>query len=310
MRLNDFILFVVVFASMSAAILEPRLGKIFQPFLLHFMMFLLFLSFLRIDFRALLEASLPSLVRLVSLILVKLILLPVVLYWIARAVVPDYAIPVLLLSGISTGVVAPFMGSLIGADIATVLRMVVVTSVVVPFSLPALVKLLAGAEIAIPLGAMIRMLALVIFVPLVAVLAMRRIIPGVLQRISASQFPVALALFALVNLSVFSKYSAFFFGNPAQIVVSVGLAFVLCSLYYLAGFLLTARLESSQKLAAGVSMAILNNVLVIVFASEFFGPLSPTLAAMYMFPYYTMIVPARLVVERMSLRACERPEAP
>ncbi len=37
----------------------------------------------------------------------------------------------------------------------------------------------------------------------------------------------------------------------------------------------------------------MNNVLVIVFSSRFFGPLSPTLAAMYMFPFYTLIVPAK-----------------
>ena len=56
----------------------------------------------------------------------------------------------------------------------------------------------------------------------------------------------------------------------------------------------------TEKVAAGVSLAIMNNVLVIVFAAEFFGPLSPTLAAMYLFPYYTMIVPVKLVANRLK----------
>jgi BASS family bile acid:Na+ symporter len=44
-------------------------------------------------------------------------------------------------------------------------------------------------------------------------------------------------------------------------------------------------------------MAIMNNVLVIVFSAQFFGALSPTLAAMYMLPFFTMIVPVKLLAQ-------------
>ena len=57
MRRNDLILFAVVFGSILVAVLVPSLGEVFHPFLLHFMMTLLFLSFLRLDFRALLDTS-------------------------------------------------------------------------------------------------------------------------------------------------------------------------------------------------------------------------------------------------------------
>jgi len=42
-------------------------------------------------------------------------------------------------------------------------------------------------------------------------------------------------------------------------------------------------------------MTFLNNVLVLVFSSQFFGPMAATLAAMYMFPFFAMIIPIRLV---------------
>jgi BASS family bile acid:Na+ symporter len=207
---------------------------------------------------------------------------------------------VLLLTGISTGVVAPFMGVLVEADLVTVLRMVVITSVLVPFSLPALVKIMAGAEVTISLWTMIRMLALVIFLPMAAVLLARRIAPRLLATIGTYQFPISMVLFSMVNFGVFSRYSSFFFAHPGQIVVSVGVAYVLSVVYYAAGFALTVRQETSHRMAAGISLAILNNVLVIIFSSEFFGPLSPTLAAMYMLPYYTMIVPAKLVAQSIG----------
>jgi bile acid:Na+ symporter, BASS family len=303
MRLSDLILFAVVFGSMGAAVLAPEAGIPFQPFLVYFMMALLFLSFLRIDFTVFLDTSLSSVSRLIVLIGVKLVVLPAALYYLTLFIMPDYAIPVLLLSGISTGVVAPFIATVVSADVASVARMVVITSLIVPFSLPTLVKHLAGAEISIPLDLMIQLLAVVIFIPMAAVLLMRRYFPSVLQSISERQFPLSLTLFALCNLAVFSKYSSFFFSNPGSIFVSIAVAYVLSAIYFLVGLLVTPGLNSSERVAAGVSLALMNNVLVIVFSSRFFGPLSPTLAAMYMFPFYTLIVPAKLLAVRWNANA-------
>jgi len=53
--------------------------------------------------------------------------------------------------------------------------------------------------------------------------------------------------------------------------------------------------KKEDRLAGAISFAYINNVLIIVFSSQFFGPLSPTLAAMYMLPFFTMILPARIM---------------
>jgi BASS family bile acid:Na+ symporter len=53
-------------------------------------------------------------------------------------------------------------------------------------------------------------------------------------------------------------------------------------------------MKRGDRLAGAISFANINNVLIIVFSSQFFGPLSPTLAAMYMLPFFAMIVPARI----------------
>ena len=171
-----------------------------------------------------------------------------------------------------------------------VLRMVIVTSVIVPFSLPMLVKLLAGARVSIPLSDMISLLAVVIFVPMGLVAVLRRYWPGLSGFIEERQFPLSLSLFTAINLGVFSKYSGFFFGNPYEIVRSTVLAYMLSAVYYLAGSWLNGRPDADYRLAAGISTVIVNNVLVLVFSSDSFGPLSPTLAAMYMFPFFTVIV--------------------
>ncbi len=112
MSLNDLILLVVIFGSAFLAVVFPDQWVIFQPYTVYFMMFLLFLSFMKIDFGVLLDTSYRAMLGLGKLILIKLITLPTTLYWICLWIIPDYAVPVLLLSGISTGVVAPFMATL------------------------------------------------------------------------------------------------------------------------------------------------------------------------------------------------------
>jgi BASS family bile acid:Na+ symporter len=267
------------------------------------MMLLLFLSFLRIDFTALVDTSRSGLIRLSALASMKLLIIPIILYYAFDLVLPEYALPALLLAGISTGVVAPFIAGLVRADMEKVLRMVILTSVLAPFTLPVLVKLLAGRELEIPLILMIRLLALVIFIPLFSVVILRRLFPGLPQRISSIQYPVSLCVFGVINLGVFSKYSSFFFERPTEILVSLLVAFVLCAIFFVSGFLAAPAKDLSERLAWGVSLAIMNNVLVIVFSSQFFGPLCPTLAAMYMFPFFTMIVPVKALARYMEVSA-------
>ncbi len=198
------------------------------------------------------------------------------------------------------------MANILNAEVAQVARMTIVTSVLVPMSLPAMVKILAGADVTIPLVLMVRILAVVIFVPIIAVLFMRRVFPGVLAALDVRRFPISLMAFGIINLGVFSQYSSFFYQNFDQVLVAVALAYLLSVIYYVTGFIVSPK--HTDMLSAGICLAVMNNVLVIVFSSRFFGPLSPTLAAMYMFPFFTMIVPIKLIqnhTEYLSTRPTE-----
>lgn len=300
LRLNDLILLIVLFSSLLAGILLPDFGAYFQPYPLYLMMGLLFLSLLPIRPEAIWTTIKKGWGRIAFLALVKIVLLPVAVFYLFKVFFPAYAVAALLLTGISTGVVAPFISNLVGGNSALVLVLVVVTSPLVPFTLPVLVKLLAEQAISIPLGAMIRMLALVVFVPVIAVEILRRTLPAMLAAIDRRRFPISLAIFAMINLAVFSRYAEFFHRKPETIVVATSVAIALGAVYILTGIALTWNRPVEDRLAAAVSMGNMNNVLVIVFAARFFSPLEPTLAAMYMIPFFGIIVPLRVYRRRKA----------
>jgi len=278
----------------------PTFGRMFAPYSLYFMMFLLFFSFLGINFLQTFREARKRAFVLSILCLFKLCVIPVGLFFLTRAVWPEYAIPVLLLSGISTGVVAPFISGLLEASTLLVLMMVVISSLIAPFSLPALVSLLVGHTIEIPFLVMVKILALVIFVPALAAFVLRSLYPFFLERLEKAQFPVSLSMIACINLGVFGQYSSFFLKTPVIVLETILVAFLLSAIYHAVGLLVTWRMKRKDRLAGAISFAVINNVLIVAFSSHFFGPLSPALAALYMLPFFTMIVPARIVGKLMK----------
>jgi len=279
---------------MGVGIGLPEFGRIFVPYPLYFMMFLLFFSFLKIDFLQVFHEIRKKAFILFILCFLKLCVIPIGLFFLTQAVWPEYAVPVLLLSGISTGVVAPFISGLLEASSLIVLMMVVVSSLLAPFSLPALVSLLIGQTIEISFLVMVRILAMVIFLPTLAAILLRYLCPTFLKKLEKVQLPASLILIACINLGVFAKYGAFFTETPVKVVETIFVAFVLSIIYHAIGFLVTWGMKREDRLAGAISFAYMNNVLIIAFSSQFFGPLSPTLAALYMLPFFTMIVPARI----------------
>jgi BASS family bile acid:Na+ symporter len=293
-RLNDVILLLVIFSSMIVGILLPRFGSVFQSYPLYLMMFLLFLSFLSIKIDTVLKTIRHNGRTVLWLSLLKLIILPTAVYFLFRIFYPSYAVAVLLLTGISTGVVAPFISSLVQANGALVLVIVVISSLMVPLTLPALVEFLLGQSIEISFPGMVRMLCLIVFVPILVVELLRRLIPALLESLMIWRFPVSLIIFAVINLGVFSKYAGFFQQNPLIIIEATLVAIILGGIYLLVGFLVSWKESVKNKLSFIICLGNVNNVLVIVFASEFFGPLEPTLSAMYMIPFFGLILPLRV----------------
>jgi len=285
---------------MGVGIGLPEYGSVLAPYPLYFMMSLLFFSFLKIDFLQVFQEARKKSLILFILCLFKLFVIPLALFFLTQALWPEYAVPVLLLSGISTGVIAPFISGLLGASTSLVLMTVVVSSVLAPFSLPALVSLLIGQTIEIPLLVMVKILAMVVFLPAGTAILLRYFYPSFSERLEKVQFLASLVLIACINLGVFAKYSSFFLETPVKVAEAIFVAFALSVIYHMVGFLVTWGMKKEDRLAGAISLAYMNNVLVVVFSSQFFGPLSPTLAALYMLPFFTMIVPARIVGHAMK----------
>ncbi len=299
---NDLLLIMVVISSMAAAIIFPDFGSKFKTFPFYCLMINFFLSYLSIDLTSIWKAFTGHKIRILSFTVMKLVLLPVIFYHIFSFIAPNYALSALLLTGVSVGVASPIISNMVRGNSSLVLVVVLVTSMLTPVTLPTVVKFVTSKETAISLPEMMQRLAAVIFIPMVAVEIIRHAAPKLAKPIMKIRFPLLLAMFAMINLGVFHEYASFFRQEPTVILTAVLVAFVLALTYFLVGIISFKGSSLENRLAGAVMMVNINNVLVIVFSSRFFGPIEPMVAAMYMIPFFVVVIPLRYYRSRKIRR--------
>lgn len=300
---NDVFLVIVVIASMMVAVVFPDFGERFRAFPFYCLMVNFFLSYLSIDLADVRKALQGHTREIFGFTVLKLAVLPVVIYGIFYVIAPQYALAALLLTGVSTGVVSPMISNMVRGNSSLVLVVVVITSVLVPFTLPALIKMVTAREVAISFMAMLKILATVIFIPIILVEIIRYLIPRLVAPILKIRFPLSLLMFALINLGVFYRYAPFFRKEPSVILMATVVVFVLAAIYCVVGIFFFRKGPLHNHLAGAVMLGNINNVLVIVFSSEFFGPVEPLVAAMYMIPFFVLVIPLRYYHHRKTKEA-------
>jgi len=262
-----------------------------------------FLSYLSIDLASVWKMLKGHSLQILVFTVMKMAILPVIMYFVFYLFATKYALSALLLTGVSAGVVAPMISNMVRGNSALVLVVVVITSALAPFTLPALIKVIVAKEVAISFMSMLQMLATVIFIPIIVVEIIRCLLPKLVAPILKIQFPISLLMFALINLGVFYRYSSFFKKEPSVIIMATVVVFVLAAIYCVVGIVFFRKGPVENQLAGAVMLGNLNNVLVIVFSSEFFGPLEPLVASMYMIPFFVIVIPLRYYHHRKTKTA-------
>ena len=299
MRSDDALLVAAIVGSMTAGVVIPAPGLLVERYILVWLGALLFLNLIRLNSRDLL-LMLTKPKQIIELSSIKLVALPLGMYGLAYLVHEPFALPVLLLSGISTGLGAPFVANLVGGKLPLVVGMIVTTSLAVPFVLPFIVFTLVGTQFDIPLPQMIVLLSAALFIPLAAGWFTKKRFPAVAGFADRNSFLLSLVFIVLINYGMFAKFSNYFYSEHLFLFQSIAAAILCFAAYCLIGYLCGGT--GRQERAAGlISMTYVNNVLVAVFAFQFFGPAVAALAALYNIPYYAGIVAVKKLMPKADM---------
>jgi predicted Na+-dependent transporter len=298
LHLKDVILLLVVFFSMATGLLWSEPAGRLSPYLNRLLMILLYLAFLKVRPRAI-QGELQRHPReFLLLVALKLFLLPALIYPLAVRFIPEYALGLLLLAGVSTGVSAPFFAALVGAHIPLVLLLTVGTSIVLPVTLPFMAKLLAGQNLAVDPFHLGGLIGAIIFIPLAAANLTQRFLPGLTQWLGLRSYYPSLLLIAIINLGAFGNFAPFLKAHQSQIVLALGLSTALSLVLAGLGAAAFWRRQPPVRAAAAASLGWINNILVLVLGNDLGDPHVSLLAALYLIPFHLLILPLRHLSRR------------
>ena len=232
---DDLVLIAAIAGSKTAGVILPATGRLIEPYILVWLGALLFLNLLRLNSSDLV-AVFKKPRQIAALSIIKIVALPAAMYLLAYAVYEPFALPVLLLSGISTGLGAPFVVNLIGGQLPLVIGMIIVTSVAVPFVLPSIVYALARSQFEIPLLHMMFLLSIALFTPLAAGWLTKKYFPAVSKFADKNSFHLSLIFIILINWGMFAKFAEFFYSEQTFLLQTVATAFLCYAAYCIVGY--------------------------------------------------------------------------
>jgi bile acid:Na+ symporter, BASS family len=296
------VLAISILISTILGILFPSTGELFSPYILIILGLLLFLNLIQLDFQDLISIFRnPKFLLILSIL--KVIIIPVVMYFVTNLINPKYSLSVLLLSGISTGLGAPFVTNYVRGRLSIIVGMVIITSLAVPFVLPTLVYVLYNTEFSIPVFDMILLLIISLVVPLMGSGVIKKYLPGLATSINKSSLPLSIFLMDLINFAIFSKFSSYFYLELPFVIITTILAFVLFATFAITGYLIFYFMNkdssTKDKISGLIALSYVNNILVTVFAQQFFGSQVAALAAFYNMPYYIGIIFLKILCSKL-----------
>lgn len=307
--ISSMLVLLSAMVSIVTGVLFPTTGMSLEPYLLVWLGGLLYVNLINLHPRHLVNTFRKPKALMVFTI-GKLILLPCIVYVITSLVYPKLALSATLLSGISTGLGAPFAINFIGAGgIGTIAALVTISSLVVPVTLPFILYVFFEdtGEFVIPIYDISFLLVIALFIPLSLGWSTRKYVPRVSKFVAGNSLFLSVIFIILINFSMFARFSQYFFIDQSLVLTSLISASLLFVLYLLVGYLLALSIKGqliTTRINGIIAMTYINNILVFVVAERFFDIETAALAALYNIPYYV-----GLLVLRMKYSRCRNQES-
>ena len=284
----------------------PPLAALARPLLIPGLLIPLVIALLRLDWDALAAyARRPGLVALIS---AGLLVASPALMWLVLKV---FSLPPALAQGLTLMAAAsPIVSSaaislILGLDAALAVVVIVVTTALIPFTLPTVALWLLGLKIDIDLATFMLRLALMVGGAFAAALLLRRLVPRQTLEANARMLDGAsVATLVMFALAIMDGVTAVALSRPGYVVLVTVAAFVANIALQCLGTLVSLRLGMRSAITVGLMTGNCNMGLVMVALADKADFDVIVFFAMAQIPMY--MLPALLSPVYARLRALAR----
>ncbi len=261
-------------------------SSLLTPYILYILMFVLFLTSLKIDLKKIFERikNLKLVLYLISLILV---ISPLLLYYIFKPLVEqEYGLAILILLVMPAGMAVPVYATIFKGDKELALIITTLTSLLCPLTIPILIYLLSGIETDINFFKLFITLSTVIFIPFLSSTIFRKFLKKFIYNTKKYYSSISIIAITFIIIGAIAKVEVtqIISNKGLSIIFPFFLLFVLSTLLFLVGYLAAHKGNKESKITSSLSIAYMNSTLAIVIAAEFFSSETLLLVTLYQIP--------------------------
>lgn len=253
----------------------------------------LVIAFLKIEFKDVTHSLTNSLWPVIFSVL-KLIVAPLLVFFLTSFFLREYQIGFILLAATPAAMATSSLLLIFGGDAKIGLIVSVLTNLFAPFILPFILFFTLGKEIEIDVFSMLSFLLLIIFVPLLASLLIKRVSTKLTNLIKARSTAITALIFFLFNIGIVAPFSHYIFSDLKNSLLAFLAVVFLSFFFHLMAFVINFRSGKKTLLVSIIVLAYFNTGLSVVLAKQYFGPETVLLTVMYEFVWNIGLIPLQM----------------
>lgn len=284
------------FIGLGLGLLFPAQFARLSPVTLPLLAFVLFLTYLKLDFGAFLSLGTRA-YHIFFIWLLRFVLLPVVAMRLFSIIAPEHVLGLTILLAVPSAMSSPVLAEVVGGKVALALFFAVLGHLLLPLSMPLLVGLL-GNTLHVSLLSMARLLALIVFIPFIAAMLAKWKLSPFVERTKRSYSVLSLTLILFVLAATVAP--------RADVIItgvrgSTGLLLAesaLVAFLYGYSWLISSGLQPAERKSILVTSTYLNLTLLVVLSAQFFSAKEVLTAVLFVLPVNFALLPLNLVARR------------
>lgn len=236
------------------------------------LMFALFLGCLKINFSEIFHLK-ENFLKMLLFVCLNILLLPLIFFFLSFALDQEIRIGFFLLLAVSGAVITPLLASFLSLKILWSTVFVILTSAIIPFTLPFLTHFLFGISIEISILEMTLFLVKIVFIPATLAIFFKKFLIKLTTTVTTfSGFvgSINMAIFLGILIAINQPFLSENLFQSSTIPLLLGL-FFLFFLRFVLGFYMPSS-DEKEKWTNSLMFGNMNNGLMILLAAEFFTP--------------------------------------
>ncbi len=287
---TDRFFWVFIIISIFLGLSYPQVFMPYEGYIIYIIMCIMGLLFLKVDIIDVIT-HIKNPLTVIYISCIKLILLPIIVYFVLIKADPTIQMSLFLLAALPTGVTSALFTDIMNGRTSLNLTIVIITNLLSIFSIPFLFFIFYNTDLNLNYMLLFTSLLKIILIPLlIAKLIKRVFIPNIVQNLqSYFNFKIIILLSCMVTISI-SVCSQTLIQTYSEQISPLLILFGCFLAFQLIGYFSIFWKSKGEKLASSNSCMIMNNILGIVLAIACFDQAVLNILVLSLIPWNIMII--------------------